>query len=135
MTTALSMHRRILSLAGIVILVVAAFLVCPEVRYRAECWNRRHQMGQLWNLCFMYYSPRHGGKFPDDFAQLKSLPEYRAAEGFWDRAIREIDLLAPGADSRTGDPSTLLFREKQADKRGHIFICDLDGSIAFEHGK
>jgi len=60
------------------------------------------------------------------------MPEYADASAYWDRALSEIELTAPGADM--ADPTgaeVIVFREKKADPRGIRAFHAVGGAYGF----
>jgi hypothetical protein len=116
--------------AAVAMLALLIWTFAIEIPYRVELGRRHHQIGQLWSLCRLYYCPGHGGHFPHDLEELRELPEYKASSDYWDRAISEIELTAPGAsDTEGGD--VIVFREKKADERGIRAFHEVGGSYGF----
>jgi hypothetical protein len=68
--------------------------------------------------------------FPYDLEELRQLPEYKASSEYWDRALSEIELTAPGA-SRNGEGDVIVFREKKPDERGIRAFHEVGGSYGF----
>src|ERR1700678_2281415 len=120
---------------GAVAVAMVALLIwtfAREIPYRVELGRRHHQIGQLWSFCIFYYCPRHGGHFPHDLEELRQLPEYKASSEYWDRALSEIELTAPGADRNDpGDGDVIVFREKKPDERGIRAFHEVGGAYGF----
>jgi hypothetical protein len=111
-----------------VIAVIVAIGI-PTFQFQREKSRRRHQIGQLWMLIRLYYEPAHDGRYPNELAELTKLPQYVAP--FFDRAIREIELVTPGIEQNTSHPYTLVLRERSVDRRGYIWVHLLDGAILY----
>jgi hypothetical protein len=111
--------------------VVAAIAVvgAPTFQFQREKSRRRHQIGQLWTLIRLYYVPTHKGRYPNELSDLGTLPEY--VSPFFDRAIREIELVTPGIRQDASSPSTVVLRERSTDRRGYRWVHLLDGSIEY----
>jgi hypothetical protein len=109
-----------------VIAVIVAIAI-PTFQFQRERIRRGHQIGQLWSLIRFYYAPTHGGRYPNDLAELKELPQYVP---YFDRAIREIELVTPGIQ-QDANPSTVVLRERVGDRKGYIWVHLLDGSFEY----
>jgi len=108
------------------------WLLAREIPYRLELGRRHHQIGQLWTFCILYYCPAHGDRFPNDLEELRRVPEYKSASGYWDRALSEIELTAPGASRN--DPAqsdAVVFRERNADSHGIRAFHEVGGAYGF----
>jgi len=122
-------------LVGTIVLAAVGVLIWisgREIPYRIELGRRHHQIGQLWTFCTLYYCPGHGGHFPRDLDELRRLPEYGLASDYWNRALSEIELTAPGAsrdDQSGGD--VVVFRERNADSRGIRAWHEVSGAYGF----
>ena len=114
----------------IVVAVCTAIIAvaCPIVSFQWEKARRRHQIGQLWTLIRLDYVPSHAGRYPVDLSELKSLRRYSA---YFERAIHEIELTAPGIAQDTASPDTIVLKERSVDSSGGIWVHYVDGVILY----
>ena len=124
--------RSLTAIIIAVLLALVTWVLADVLSYHAELGRRHHQIGQLWTFCLIYYLPEHGGHFPHDLEELKHVPKYAGSPAYWDRAISEIEIIAPGAGSNDADPGhVVVFREKKADQHGIRAFHEVGGDYGF----
>src|SRR5207249_3331650 len=92
-----------------IVMAIIAVIGVPMFQFQREKSRRKHQIGQLWTLIWLYYTPTHQGRYPNELTDLTTLPQY--VSPFFDRAIREIELVTPGIQQDASPPNTVVLRE------------------------
>jgi tetratricopeptide (TPR) repeat protein len=118
-----------LKLSLILVCAVIAAIAAPTIQFQLEKNRRRHQIGQLWSLIHLYYAPARNGSYPTELSELRQLPQYVPA--FFDRALREIELTAPGIQQVVSPPDIVVLQERSPDRRGYRWVHPVSGAIEY----
>jgi hypothetical protein len=123
--------KSIKGLIGVTLCALLIGITVPEFLFHREKSRRRHQMEQLWTLIHLHYVPSHADRYPNDLAELRSLPMYSTYSTFFGRAIQEVELLAPGIQRNIATPGAVVLKERTADSRGFVWVHHADGSLEY----
>jgi hypothetical protein len=106
---------------------VIAIYRSDTFRERREFQRRSHQVKDMLFACHMY-ADRHGGRAPTKLEDLHEVYDsIGGGSAFLNRAIAELELVAPGATWMSQASDIVLLQEKHADAKGRKVFGYLDG--------